>query len=239
MILLGFRFHAVYWPAILSALNLPMPKRIISHGHWTMDGSKMSKSLGNVVDPIEIVDEIFSGRPDPFRYFLLRSGKMNSDAPFSLEALKNCYNNELVGNLGNLISRVFKKYSPEEMATIPEIDRPDDPELQGKLNCYTERSDQFYCQFQYGQVADISMDIVSAANRYISRIEPWKFTDARDHIHIASQISCILKQVSSHLSPIIPESSDLIDLIMRGRGIMPLKGGLFPRLTVLNKSIRG
>lgn len=199
----------------------------------------MSKSLGNVVDPIEIIDEIFSGRPDPLRYFLLRTGKMNSDSPFSLDALKNCYNNELVGNLGNLISRVFKKYSPERMAAIPEIDKPDDPEIRGKLNFYAERSDQFYYQFQYGQVADVSMDILSSANRYISRIEPWKFTDARDHIHIASQISCILKQVSSIMAPIIPESCLLIDLIIKGKRSLLGKGGLFPRLNVLNKTTRG
>lgn len=199
----------------------------------------MSKSLGNVVDPAEIVDEMYSGRPDPLRYFLLRTGKMNSDAPFSLDALRNCYNNELVGNLGNLISRAFKKYSPKEMAAIPEIDKPEDPELQGKLNFYSERSDQFYYQFQYGQVADVSMDILSAANRYISRIEPWKFTDARDHIHIASQISCILKQVSSIMTPIIPESCHLLDYFLKGRLPLPIIGGLFPRLNVLNKSTRG
>lgn len=126
IIFILFRFHAVYWPAILSALNLPLPKRIISHGHWTIDGSKMSKSLGNVVDPIEIVDGLFAGKADPLRYFLLRTGKMNSDSPFSADALQSCYNNELVGNLGNLISRIFKKYSPEEMASLTKMDRVED-----------------------------------------------------------------------------------------------------------------
>lgn len=199
----------------------------------------MSKSLGNVVDPIEIIDEMFSGQPDPLRYFLLRTGKMNSDSPFSFQSLQNCYNNELVGKLGNLISRVFKKYTIEEMALIPEIDKPGNQELTEKLNKFDERSDQFYDQFQFGQVADMSMDVLSAANRYISRIEPWKFTDPRDHLHVASQISCILKSVSSNLSPIIPETSESIDLIMKGKRPLPAKGGLFPRLTVLNKSPRG
>lgn len=234
-----FRFHAVYWPAILSALNLPLPKRIIGHGHWTIDGSKMSKSLGNVVDPIQLMDETFSGRPDPLRYFLLRTGKMNSDAPFSLDALYNCYNNELVGNLGNLISRVFKKYTVNEMSLIPEIDRPEESELREKLTNFSERSDQFYDQFQFGQVADMSMDALSVANRYISRIEPWKFTDPRDHLHVASQISCILKQVLNTISPIVPEASESIESILKGRTPSPAKGGLFPRLIVPNKSTRG
>lgn len=199
----------------------------------------MSKSLGNVVDPIQLIDETFSGQPDPLRYFLLRTGKMNSDAPFSLDALYSCYNNELVGNLGNLLSRVFKKYAAKEMQMMPEIDRPEDSELLEKLFSFHERSDQFYDQFQFGQVADMSMDVLSAANRYISRIEPWKFTDPRDHLHVASQISCVLKQVVSSIAPIIPEASESIESILKGRAPLPLKGGLFPRLTVLNKTTRG
>lgn len=230
----------MYWPAILSALNLPLPEKIIGHGHWTIDGSKMSKSLGNVVDPIQTIDEMFAGQPDPLRYFLLRTGKMGSDAPFSLDSLKKCYNNELVGNLGNLISRVFKKYTPNEMSLIPDIDKPENPELQGKLIKFEERADYFYSQFQFVQVSEMAMDVLSAANRYITQVEPWKFTDKRDHLHVATEISFFIKQVASILSPIIPKSSELIESIRRGRSALPSNGGIFPRLnTVHNKSTRG
>ncbi len=190
----------------------------------------MSKSLGNVVDPIEIVDGLFLGKPDPLRYFLLRTGKMNSDAPFTLEGLKSCYNNELVGNLGNLLSRVFKKYSPEQMTLIPEIDRVNAPDLDDKLKDSEKRTDEFYGKFQFGQVADLVMDIISGTNRYISQVEPWKFSNARDHLHISSQISHVLKRTTAVLSPIIPESSELINAILKGQQSLPMKGGLFPRL---------
>ena len=196
----------------------------------------MSKSLGNVVDPIEIIDSLFTGEADPLRYFLLRTGKMNSDSPFSLDSLQSCYSNELVGNLGNLISRMFKKYSPEEMSSLIKMDRVEDPELNAKLQIFDDKSNEFYDQFQFNQVADLSMDIVSSANRFISQIEPWKFTDPRDHIHVASQISHIVGKVSANLAPIIPDSSKLIEQILKGQKPLAGKiGGLFPR--ILNKNI--
>lgn len=191
----------------------------------------MSKSLGNVVDPVGLVDNIFSGKPDPLRYFLLRTGKLNSDSPFSLDGFKTCYNNELVGNLGNLISRIFKKYSSDQIALIPEIDQLDSLNLSEKLQNFEEAKDEFYERFQFGHVADLAMHILSETNRYVSQIEPWKFKESRDQQHFASQISYILKRTTSVLSPLIPESSETINSILKGsRELSTLGGGLFPRL---------
>lgn len=196
----------------------------------------MSKSLGNVVDPIEIIDDIFAGQADPLRYFLLRSGKMNSDSPFSMEALKSCYNNELVGNLGNLISRMFKKYTAEEMASLTRIDRVEDQHLNSKLNNFDDEINELYDQFHFNQVADLSMDIISSANGFVSKIQPWKFTDSRDHFHVASQIAFIISKVSNSLFPIIPGASESIQQIIKGKKSLASQvGGVFPR--ILNKSI--
>ena len=213
-------------------MDYKLPKKIIAHGHWTINNVKMSKSLGNIVDPIELIDSHFSGQPDPLRYFLLRTGKLNSDSPFNFENFFAVYNNELVGNLGNLISRIFKKYSASEMNKINnlDIDLDLDLDLKSKIKNLNERSDELYDQFQYGQVADLSMDVLNAANRFVSRVEPWKFTDPRDHLHVASQISSIIFQVSSNLSSIIPDSSNYIKSILNGSLKLPERGGLFPRI---------
>ena len=93
------KFHAIYWPAFLMAANLPLPQRIVAHGHWTVDGVKMSKSLGNVVDPVEALNKY---RVDPVRYFLLREGQLGYDSNFSFALLEERCNAELSDTLGNL-----------------------------------------------------------------------------------------------------------------------------------------
>ncbi|HNI58060.1 MAG TPA: methionine--tRNA ligase, partial [Elusimicrobiota bacterium] len=99
-----FRFHSVIWPAMLMALGLPLPKRVFAHGWWTVEGEKMSKSLGNVVDPHAVVETY---GVDAFRYFLLREVPFGSDGDFSLKAMLGRYNSELANALGNLLNRVL------------------------------------------------------------------------------------------------------------------------------------
>jgi methionyl-tRNA synthetase len=98
------RFHAIYWPAFLLAANLPLPKTIVAHAHWTVNTTKMSKSLGNVVDPFWILDEY---GVDPVRYFLLKEGPLNDDVDFSTAAIIKNINSDLANQLGNLLSRAL------------------------------------------------------------------------------------------------------------------------------------
>ena len=98
------RFHAVYWPAFLIAANLPLPKRVFGHGWILSDDKKMSKSLGNILDPIEVIKDYGI---DQLRYYLIKEVSLGNDGSISMENLKNCINNDLANNYGNLCQRVF------------------------------------------------------------------------------------------------------------------------------------
>ena len=103
------RFHAIYWPAFLLAAKIPLPKKIFSHGWILSDDRKMSKSIGNILDPIEIIDNYGI---DQLRYYLMKEVSLGNDGNISMENLKNCINNDLANNYGNLCQRVlsfFKK----------------------------------------------------------------------------------------------------------------------------------
>jgi methionyl-tRNA synthetase len=99
------RFHAVYWPALLMAAGLPLPKKILCHNHWTMSNRKMSKSLGNVVNPFSAVEK---WDLDPLRYFLMRNGSLKGDMGYSNEAIVAIYEKELQANIGNLFNRISR-----------------------------------------------------------------------------------------------------------------------------------
>ena len=98
------RFHAIYWPAFLIAANLPLPKKVFGHGWILSDDKKMSKSLGNILDPIEVIKDYGI---DQLRYYLIKEVSLGNDGSISMENLKNCINNDLANNYGNLCQRVF------------------------------------------------------------------------------------------------------------------------------------
>src|SRR5262249_43160545 len=106
------RFHAVFWPAFLMAAGWPLPKTVFCHGWWTVDGEKMSKTRGNVVDPLKLSNDV---GVDAFRYFVLREVPLGADGDFSHEAFLTRYNAELANDLGNLLNRtlgMIEKYFP-------------------------------------------------------------------------------------------------------------------------------
>jgi methionyl-tRNA synthetase len=161
------RFHAVYYPAILMALNLPLPTTLLTHGHWTMNNQKMSKSIGNVVDPINLVETVFKFDADPIRYYLLRDGgNFQMDGDWSNDTLKVKVNKELNGQLGNLMSRISgKKLNPK--LVIPAYSAVKDFKLESfdsliqALNAFPDQFKLHFENFELGKSIQLSVDLLT------------------------------------------------------------------------------
>lgn len=136
------KFHAIYWPAFLIAADLPLPKKIVAHGHWTVDGVKMSKSLGNVVDPVSTIETYGL---NCVRYFLLREGHIGHDSNFSTTFLQERCNSELADTFGNLLSRsTGQQFIPAGSVRLPVEFEAVDKELLDQLKQLPQQVESFF-----------------------------------------------------------------------------------------------
>jgi len=196
-----FRFHTVIWPAMLMALGLPLPKRVFAHGWWTVEGTKMSKSLGNVVDPHKMAEEY---GVDAFRYFLLREVPFGADGDFSEKSLLGRYNAELANNLGNLLQRTVTLITKNFGGAIPITPAPS--RLLSDLSAITARIDAAYNALAFHDVLEISFSLMIRTNKYIDEEAPWKLTpDQKEKLSIIL-LECfsVLKTLCVFLSPFMP-----------------------------------
>jgi methionyl-tRNA synthetase len=166
-------FHTVIWPTMLMAAELPLPDRVFGHGWWTVEGQKMSKSLGNVIDPIKLSQEYGS---DAVRYFLLREGTFGKDSDFSLSAMKTRINNELANDLGNLLSRtlgMIKRYCDGVIPPAGE-ERELDEELIDMAKGLFARAKSQMDQLQFSVVLEEIWAFVRRCNKYVEENAPWE-----------------------------------------------------------------
>ncbi len=201
------RFHAVYWPAFLLAANLPPPKRVYGHG-WILSGEeKMSKSKGNILDPIEIINEYGL---DSLRYYLLKEVSFGNDGNISKEKLISCINNDLANNFGNLCQRVLTFTEKNLGLEIPKIDSFDKDDL-AILNSFSENYDNlinFINNQNINGYIDFIVNQMFVANKYFNDQEPWKKKENIKRMKVIVYTSLeLIRKISILLYPLIPQSS--------------------------------
>lgn len=205
--------HAVYWSTMLMALNLPLPETIFAHGWWTVDGEKMSKSRGNVVDPNKMADEF---GVDAFRYFLLREVPFGQDGDFSQGAMVTSINGDLANGIGNLLSRTLTMIERFTDRTIPASGPPALPELEEKI---ARAATQLPATLEQGFNALAFRDnlqaigeLVSLCDEYIDKAAPWKLAknpgDAPKLKTVLNHSARALRLLAVSLHPFMPQTME-------------------------------
>lgn len=173
--------HAVYWPIMLKALGLELPKHFLVHGWWLSSGAKMSKSQGDVINPLDLIQQFGT---DAFRYFVTREMNVGQDSEFSLELFMKRYNSELANDLGNLVSRLLNMGNRYAAGTIPAacVDEPAEQHLRAMWEQTREKLIPLFEEFQFHKALDRIATFISGINKYAEIRAPWKLakSDAAD-----------------------------------------------------------
>lgn len=220
------RFHAGIWPVMLLGLGLALPKKLLVHGHVHSSGQKISKSLGNAVDPIEVIDGY---GVDAFRYYFSRRVPTLDDGDFTWESFETVYNNEIANDLGNVINRVSGMVMRYQAGVIGQI-----PDGEHDMTAYHEAMDNL----EFNRAMDEIWLMVRSLNQYIENVKPWeiaksigKDTDAEPHLNdVLNNAVGALTQIADLLVPFMPETADRIHEIYKTGAVISNQNILFPKI---------
>jgi len=227
------RFHAVYWPAFLMSAKLPLPRQVFGHGFLLARGEKMSKSLGNVVDPMALAERF---GVDPLRYFLLREISFGQDGSYSPEAIVNRANSELANSFGNLAQRSLSMIFKNLDGVIPAAgDADEDAALLKEVDAACGELEREFDRFAFSAGLEAWMQAVFACNQYVDAMAPWalKKSDPDRMAAVLGTLVVAVRKLAAAVQPIIPASAErLIALIDSGKDGTPIAQPtpIFPRL---------
>ncbi len=219
------RFHAAIWPAMLLALDLPLPKKLLVHGHINSGGVKMSKTLGNVVDPVQIINEY---GVDAFRYYCLRHIPTMEDGDFTWERFEAVYNGELANDLGNLVSRVARMVLNYQAGVVG-----DEIESSHDTDAYRRAMDSL----EFDKAFDELWVTVRSLNSYLENVKPWEIAknigkdeEAEHHVgEILAHSVGTLNQIAQMIYPFLPDTANKITAAFKDGVVREQPEMLFPK----------
>ena len=211
--------HSIYWPIMLHACDIPLPRHLLVHGFWTTEGAKMSKSTGNTVDPLDLADKFGA---DTFRYFVTREMKVGQDSDFTEGQYMRRYTSDLGNDLGNLVNRVLNMVGRYAGGIVPEVEVEEEPERELKDLFHSTRGKvvELGRDFQFHTALEEIFQFIRALNRYAEIRAPWKLAKsehASDRILLDTALATLaegLRLAAVWLWPVMPGISERIQTLL-------------------------
>ena len=213
------RFHAIYWPGILLSAGISLPSTIFVHGYITVDGQKMSKSIGNVIDPFELVEKY---GVDAVRYFFLREIPPTEDGDFSFEKFETRYNADLASGLGNLVARTLA-LAKKQQSTINN-QQFNNSDFQKLVDETKKNVDESLEEFRFNDALVAIWDIIHACDKYVDEKRPWEVSKGQKEV--IADLLLAGSHIAELLQPFLPETSEKIQQQLQSGQSEPL----FPRI---------